>query len=45
VILAWELAQGPHVIPIPGSHRTETILDSLQATDLKLSQEELAKLA
>lgn len=45
VILAWELAQGPHVIPIPGSHRTETILDSLQATDLKLSEEELAKLA
>ena len=44
VVLAWELAQGPHVIPIPGSHRTETILDSLQAAELQLSGEELAEL-
>lgn len=44
VILAWELAKGPHVIPIPGSHRTATILDSLKAADLQLTDEELAAL-
>lgn len=44
VILAWELAKGPHVIPIPGSHRTETILDSLKAIDLDLTPDELAQL-
>ncbi|AZZ41410.1 aldo/keto reductase [Acidipropionibacterium jensenii] len=44
VILAWELTKGPHVIPIPGSHRSATILDSLRATDLELTEEELAVL-
>ncbi|MFT8636611.1 MAG: aldo/keto reductase [Pseudoclavibacter sp.] len=44
VVLAWELAQGPHVIPIPASHRPETILDSLQAADLQLSADEIAAL-
>ena len=45
VILAWELAKAPNVIPIPGSHRTSTILDSLRAVDLELTDEELARLA
>ncbi len=44
VILAWELSKGPHVIPIPGSHRSATILDSLAAADLELTEEELAAL-
>lgn len=44
VVLAWELAKGPNVIPIPGSHRASTILDSLKAVDLELSPEELASL-
>ncbi|MCI1749106.1 MAG: aldo/keto reductase [Acidipropionibacterium sp.] len=44
VILAWELAKGPHVIPIPGSHRSATILDSLKAADLELTADELALL-
>ena len=44
VILAWELARAPHVIPIPGSHRTATILDSLKAADLELTDAELASL-
>jgi aryl-alcohol dehydrogenase-like predicted oxidoreductase len=42
--LAWELAKGPTVIPIPGSKRPETILDSVQAADVTLSPEELAVL-
>ncbi|MGH1524601.1 aldo/keto reductase [Leifsonia sp. L25] len=44
VALAWHLAQSPHVIPIPGSSRPETILDSLTAVDVELTQEELAAL-
>lgn len=44
VVLAWELAKGDHVFVIPGAHRPATILDSLKAGDLELSEEELAKL-
>jgi aryl-alcohol dehydrogenase-like predicted oxidoreductase len=44
VALAWELAQSPWVIPIPGSSRPETILDSVRAVDLELSADELATL-
>ena len=44
VALAWQLALGEHVIPIPGASRPETILDSLGAADLLLSDEELARL-
>ncbi|MFE9648462.1 aldo/keto reductase [Streptomyces sp. NPDC006365] len=42
--LAWMLAKAPVVIPIPGSSRPETIRDSVAATELKLSTEELARL-
>ena len=44
IALAWELALGEHVIPIPGASRPETILDSLQAADIVLSDEEVASL-
>ena len=44
VCLAWLLAKGDHVIPIPGASRPETILDSLAAADLDLTPEELARL-
>ncbi|MGN9842571.1 aldo/keto reductase [Nonomuraea sp. H19] len=44
VCLAWELARSPVVIPIPGASRPETILDSIGAAALKLSEEELARL-
>lgn len=44
VCLAWTLAKSPVVVPIPGSSRPETILDSLAATDLVLTAEELADL-
>ena len=44
VCLAWMLAKAPVVIPIPGSSRPETIQDSVQAADLVLSAEELARL-
>ncbi len=41
VCLAWMLAKSPHVVPIPGSSRPETIRDSAQAPDLELSAEEM----
>lgn len=42
--LAWELAQAPVVIPIPGSSRPETALASAQAADLVLTEEQLQRL-
>jgi aryl-alcohol dehydrogenase-like predicted oxidoreductase len=44
VALAWELAQSPVVVPIPGAKRPESITDSAAAADLQLSDEELARL-
>jgi aryl-alcohol dehydrogenase-like predicted oxidoreductase len=44
VALAWELAQSPCVIPIPGAKRPTSITDSAAAADLELSAEELARL-
>ena len=44
VCLAWLLAKGPHVIPIPGSSRPATISASAEAADLSLSADELALL-
>jgi aryl-alcohol dehydrogenase-like predicted oxidoreductase len=43
VVLAWELSLSDHVIPIPGARRPESITDSAKATDLVLSDEELAR--
>jgi aryl-alcohol dehydrogenase-like predicted oxidoreductase len=44
VALAWELAQSPAVIPIPGAKRPESITDSAAAADLHLTPEEMARL-
>jgi aryl-alcohol dehydrogenase-like predicted oxidoreductase len=44
VALAWELAQDPCVIPIPGAKRPSSITDSAAAADLELGAEELARL-
>ncbi|MBB2975883.1 aryl-alcohol dehydrogenase-like predicted oxidoreductase [Microbacterium endophyticum] len=43
VVLAWELALGEHVIPIPGARRAASIVDSAAAADLDLSDEEVAR--
>lgn len=45
VALAWELAQSPCVIPIPGAKRPTSVRDSAQAADLVLSDDELASLS
>ena len=44
VALAWELAQAPVVIPIPGASRPESIRDSLGATEVDLTPDEVARL-
>jgi aryl-alcohol dehydrogenase-like predicted oxidoreductase len=42
VILAWELAKGNNVVPIPGFRRFETLEDSITALDFDLNAEDLA---
>ncbi len=44
VALAWELAQSPVVIPIPGAKRPQSVTDSAAAADLELTAEELSRL-
>jgi aryl-alcohol dehydrogenase-like predicted oxidoreductase len=44
VALAWELAQSPVVIPIPGAKRPQSITDSAAAADLELTADELVRL-
>ena len=38
--LAWEIKTSPSVIPIPGATRTESILDSITALDVNISDED-----
>ncbi len=44
VALAWELAQAPVVVPIPGSSRPETAQSSAQAVHVQLSDEQKSRL-
>jgi aryl-alcohol dehydrogenase-like predicted oxidoreductase len=44
VALAWLLAQGPDIVPIPGSKRRVTLEDSMKAADVALTQDDLAQL-
>ncbi len=45
VCLAWLLALSPVCLPIPGSSRPESIRDSVAATQVRLSQDEVAELS
>lgn len=45
VVLAWQLALGDHVIPIPGARRAESIVDSAAAADVDLTTPELDAIA
>lgn len=44
VALAWLIAQGEHVVPIPGVKRRATMQDSVAAADLELTPDDLADL-
>jgi aryl-alcohol dehydrogenase-like predicted oxidoreductase len=42
--LAWLLARGPHVLPIPGTTRVEHLQENLGALNVVLSAEQVAQL-
>ena len=44
IALAWLLAQGPDIVPIPGCKRRTTLEDTAKAADLALTAEDLADL-
>jgi len=44
VCLAWHLSKSPRVIPIPGASRPESIRNSVEASDVTLTAEEIAEL-
>ena len=44
VALAWTLAQGPHVLPIPGTKRVRYLEENVAATELALTDDDLADL-
>ncbi|MEK8172833.1 aldo/keto reductase [Streptomyces sp. M19] len=44
VALAWLLAKGDHVVPIPGTKRTRYLEENAAAADLRLTAEDIAEL-
>jgi len=42
--LAWVLAQGEHLVPIPGTRRIATLEENAAAAELTLSAEDLARI-
>jgi aryl-alcohol dehydrogenase-like predicted oxidoreductase len=45
IALAWLLAQGPHIVPIPGATKVASVESSLGAPRVRLDAEDLAALA
>ncbi len=45
VALAWLLAQGPDIVPIPGTKRVERVDENLGALDVALSPDDVTKLS
>jgi len=45
VVIAWVLAQGPSVIPIPGARSVGHVLDSVGAASLDLSYDDLEEIS
>ncbi len=44
VALAWLLAQGEDIVPIPGTRSTKRLLENIGAAEVKLTAEDLAEL-
>ncbi len=42
--LAWLLAQDPHIAPIPGTKRVRYLEENLEATEVRLSRQDLARI-
>ncbi|WP_030380194.1 MULTISPECIES: aldo/keto reductase [unclassified Streptomyces] len=45
VALAWTLAQGPHVVPVPGTKRPGWAAENAAAAGVRLTEEDLAEVA
>jgi aryl-alcohol dehydrogenase-like predicted oxidoreductase len=45
LVLAWLLAQGTDIVPIPGTKRKERVDENLAALDVKLSAEDVARIS
>jgi aryl-alcohol dehydrogenase-like predicted oxidoreductase len=44
IVLAWLLAKSPCIVPIPGASKLSSIDDSIQASEVKLSEAEVRKI-
>lgn len=44
IALAWLLAQKPWIVPIPGTRKTERLIENVGAVDIVLTQEEVGAL-
>jgi aryl-alcohol dehydrogenase-like predicted oxidoreductase len=44
LVLAWVLAQGDDIVPIPGTKRRKYLEENVAAVDLNLSQDDLARI-
>lgn len=44
IAIAWTLAQGPHVIPIPGTRRMRYVEENAAAAAIRLTEQDLAEL-
>jgi aryl-alcohol dehydrogenase-like predicted oxidoreductase len=42
--LAWLLAQGEHIVPIPGTKRRERLKENLKAIDIELNNDDLRRI-
>jgi aryl-alcohol dehydrogenase-like predicted oxidoreductase len=45
LVLAWLLAQGSDIVPIPGTKRKQRVDENLAALDIKLSKEEVKRIS
>ena len=45
LVLAWMLAQGSDVVPIPGTKRKERVDENLRAANIKLTPEDLKRIS
>lgn len=44
VAIAWVLAQGEHIVPIPGTKRSKYLQENIAAADVRLTADQLARL-
>ncbi|MFJ7336112.1 aldo/keto reductase [Streptomyces sp. NPDC101110] len=45
VALAWVLAQGPHVVPVPGTKQERWVTENTAAADVRLTLDDLREIA